>query len=741
MSLSEIVSKSDPRKAEQEFSLATEKYLRPLPKDKLGEAILHVTCDKNGEHFFLEIYEIRKKTIIDEVTNQPKEVDSLVPPVSLIAHNFVTNRFLHGYQVVQRKGCYHPIYKVAITDMSIMLINRAWTGKKIISEVAKPFIQRIFLREYKAEMNAKRTAEFKLNKKVPTSQWFDEHDKWLASVLPSQFVNPKALIPQQLASIPISELFPTIFSTTDLGTDFLSNKEIELVEQIEIPGGLSPYQKTAAFNCCQSKSYAFFCEPGTGKTAMMIRKIDYVIDHSLNNRETRILICCPKSIRQNWINELKKFCRNYEKLAIVQLHGNNPTERVVNFLSEVTEEQNEGKHIVLVTGYESFVQTEKIHKMEWDVLAFDESHNCANPGTKRTKCFLSLRKNFEHVVIATGTPFRNTPFDIFPQFELLGEGYSGFDSYSSFKEFYGKFNQFNNGLRKLEGFQNIPLLQEKMAKHAFIIKKEEALPFLPKKTFSILETQMDREQLKVYMQLCQQLAAEIESYGPDPDTITVNNILTQMLRLAQITSGYAATDAGTITRFDPNPKLDLLIDCLVGSKNTSDEFGSQIDGVLTDPNRKAIVWCCFKENLKMIQSRLQLEGIQSVCFHGSTDGKDDVITRFNCDPTCRVFIGIAASGGVGLNLVGFDPYNPDKYTTNTTDTFNYSSNWSMVNRLQSIDRAHRHNTRVPQHVTDLLVSNSIDFEIYGRLEAKSQMSMTMQDIKKILSVMIKKAGE
>lgn len=655
---------------------STKKYL--YPETDLGKAILQITLNKSQDAFQLEIYDkLPLREIVDNLTGQHRNIQDLGPPTSYNASSFVTRRFKHGFKVLNRKNVYHPIYEVPITDYTTKLIKHGWTNPKLVSSTAQPLFDSIFMREFYAETNAKRTHEYKESSKVPTSEWFDKHDAFLL--------------------------------TQDIA--------------------LNPYQKTASYNACFSKGYALFCDPGTGKTAMMLRKLDYVLDHS--DRQTLTLIACPKTIRSNWINEINKFSSNKDKIHIVTLNGNNPTDRVVNFINDCSEAN--GKHIVIITGFETFVQTVQMHNIEYDLLLLDESHNIANPTTKRTKTFLSNKKKFHNVVIATGTPFRNTPFDIYPQLEMMGDGVSGFDSFKAFKDFYGIFaapSAFTK-IRHLEGFQNIPLLQEKLAKYSFIIRKEEALPYLPKKTFSIAECNMTKDQGKVYYALCEQLFAEISNYGPDPDSITVNNILTQMLRLAQITSGYAATDLGTRSVFDPNPKLDLLVKLLLGDKE------EEIDGILEDPDRKAIVWCCFKENLKMIKARLALEGIDSVCFHGTLEDKDDIITRYNCDINCRVFIGIAASGGVGLNLVGFDPYNPDKYTTNTTDTLNYSTNWSMVNRLQSIDRAHRYTTRVPQHITDLLVPHSIDMEIYNKVTAKVEMSMSLQNIKGILKSIMK----
>lgn len=666
----------------------SEEYLEPA--SNLGEATLHITVTTNGKHFIAEVYDevvtttyqrnedgsfVREEGKLKEIT-----LKECRPPRSMEAQNFIHNRFKHGCRSITRKGIFHPIFEIPITDYSVALIQKTWTGKKIISEAAKPFFNKIFLREFRAEQNARRTAEYKCNSIVPTSQWFDEHDAKL----------------------------------------------------LENGITLNPYQKTASFNACMSNSYGFFCDPGTGKTAMMIRKLDYIVDHA--QRETMTLIVCPKSVRLNWINEIKKFSTNNHRLFITTLSGNSGVDRAVNIINALSSDEAQNKHIVIISNYESFVQTPKLHNLEFDLLLADESHNFANPSTKRTKTFLEVRNKFHNVIIATGTPFRNSPFDGFPQLELLGEGYSGFDSFNAFKQFYGLYSapQHYNGMQRLEGFQNIPLLQEKLAKHAFIIRKEEALPHLPKKTFNILQCNLTKEQMEVYLQLCNQLAAEIESYGPEPDSITVNNILTQMLRLAQITSGFAVTDQGTISRFDPNPKLELLIQSLLGTSNSEEDE----PGCIEDKNNKAIVWCAFKENLKMIHGRLALEGIKAVTFHGSTEDKDDVVQQFNCDPETRVFVGIAASGGVGLNLVGFDPYNPTAYTTNTTNIFHYSKNWSAVNYTQSNDRAHRHNTRVPVQITNMLVPNSIDVEIHDRVTDKVQMGMTLQNIKKILTAMV-----
>lgn len=652
----------------------SEQYL--LPTEDTGDAILSVTIPNTshpGERPRCLIVEVFDEKPVKQANGE----EILVPhaPYSHEANRFVERRFKHGARVICRKGIYHPIYEVPLSDFSIHLIQKAWTGKKRISEPAKPYFNAIFLREFYADLNAARTAKYKENAEVPTSPWFDEQDRIL----------------------------------------------------LERGICLNPYQRTAAYNACHTKAYGFFCDPGTGKTCMMIRKLDFLIDHADPEKEILALVLCPKNVRSNWRSEIEKFSNNAHKMHIIELKGNTPLERLYNCILEINKAN--GKHLVILSGYETAVQTPKIFEtLEFDLCILDESQNISNPGTKRTKTLLEHRARFKNVLIATGTPFRNSPFDIYSQFEFLGEGYSGFDSLNAFKAFYGNYEQGYNGKVVLDGFKNLPLMREKIAKHCFVIRKEEALPFLPKKSFSIKTCDMSAEQAVVYRQVAEELYAQLESYGPEPDSMTVQNMLVQTLRLAEISSGYAKLDSGEITRFDPNPKLDLLVEHLLGDKDEEE------DGTLTDPNSKTIVWACFHQNIAVIRARLEMEGIKCVVYHGklNTEEREYSKNAFNCDPETRVFIGTAASGGVGLNLVGFDPYNPDKYTTNCDNVVYFSNNYSYDKRTQSMERAHRFITRVPVHITDLLCNDSIDYEIRDRLLLKKEMDTSLQNVRSIL---------
>lgn len=639
--------------------------------NRLGKAELHVSLSNSKKTFLLEIYETH------EYPNPDGSTTKTVASPNFAATRWIPQNFPTGH--IQRTASF-PKYEVPFSDETIRIIEEEWPkeNKKVIAESAISKYQYFFYRAFAASENARRVAEFKERGKVPTNSFSNYADNLQAK------------------------------------------KGISL----------RPFQKVAAFNACSTSSYGLFLDPGLGKTCIMIRKMDHVI-HSFQKTETKdnplILILCPKSIRGNWYEELERFSIYSEKLHIFFLQGKNDVDRFQNFFSEYAVAIHTNKVPVCVANFESFVGTSQIHNLQWDLCCLDESQNIADPSTKRTRAIIETRDNFLNRVIATGTPFRNSITDFFPQFEFMGEGVSGFGSLASFQKFFLQEQKGYNGRKpKLVDIKKIPFLKERIAKNAFVGTREEFIKNMPERMFAIRHCEMSPEQERVYYTLAEQFYAEIEGISEN-DSMTVNNILTKMLRLAQITSGFAQLDSGLVNSFDPNPKLDLLINELLGSSDGS-------EGVLSDPNQKAIVWTTFVQDIKTISARLSLENIKHVIYHGkmTQQEKDDAKDALNNDIECRLLVGTAQSGGVGLNLVGFDKTKPEQYKTNVTHTYFFSKNWSSEKRTQANDRAYRLITRVPQYIIDLLVPSSIDTIIHERVLGKIEAAKNLQDVKSIL---------
>jgi SNF2 family DNA or RNA helicase len=173
----------------------------------------------------------------------------------------------------------------------------------------------------------------------------------------------------------------------------------------------------------------------------------------------------------------------------------------------------------------------------------------------------------------------------------------------------------------------------------------------------------------------------------------------------------------------PNPKIEGLRELLADKT----------------PDDKTIIWACFRADIAYIETALAADGIDYVSFHGGTSDEDRIEAerRFNFDPACKVFVGNAAAGGTGLNLLGYPPGAPEGYTTNCNHVIYYSQNWSQTARTQSEDRAHRRGTRQTVRVTDLVVPESIDEEIRLRVMRKKLHALEVSDIREILRTCMK----
>lgn len=491
---------------------------------------------------------------------------------------------------------------------------------------------------------------------------------------------------------------------------------------------LAGYQQLGLQNSLGAEGYSLFMDKGTGKTAIVIARV--CNESLLIDGMYRCLILCPKNVRMNWENEFVKFANVGGKVTVIR---GNELERA-KLLVDAMRKEDDCEYSVVVMSYDNLARTWSMFQMiEWDLAVLDESHYIKSPSTKRWKFAQKLRDRSKARMCLTGTPIANTPLDLYTQFEFLGKGWSGFSNWKAFRSFYGVFEDSGNGHERLVGCQNMPFLQERLARQSFVIRKEEALPDLPEKVYDVVEVEMSKKQREAYDSLATQLALEIENEldSDRPKQLLVNNVLTKLLRLAQITSGFITWDAvvdedgrtlspKAIEPFSPNCKLDGLLELLEGK-------GS---------NEKTIVWACWVHDILTIQKRLTEEGIGNVVYYGATSEKDreDAVWYFNNDPRVSVFVGNPVAGGTGLNLLGHPPgASEEDFPCCCNHEIFYSQNWSMTARSQSEDRAHRRGTRQNIRITDLCVPETIDEEIRMRVMDKHDTALRVSDIREMLN--------
>lgn len=535
----------------------------------------------------------------------------------------------------------------------------------------------------------------------------------------------------------------------------------DIAKSIPDPPGLhlGSYQKCAAACGASVPGYAYFMGMGTGKTPAAIARIDlearwWLVQQEMQRarkpdlevRPYRVIIVPPKNVRINWEIEIERFKTTRGRVHFFRSGQVERVKTIIDILtspSRLTDPVGGWDWDALILSYGLLPNMiEQLTAINWDLAVLDESHFIMNSAADRTLAANKLRGVCDKRLILTGTPFPNRIGELFPQLEFLGRGYSGFKTKKAFTDFYQDAVTVTDSqgisTEHVNGFKNVPLLKERLARMSFIVDKKDVLKDLPPIVFDVEGVEMGAEQSKVYQRVLKELLIDAEkdlsaAHGDARSfSMTLQNVLKKFLRLAQITSGYFVSDDvcdddGNILKpkqthyFKPNVKLEALMDILRPKPQTS----------------KTLIWACFIHDIHAIRDRLVQERFDAVTFYGATSERDRgiAVDRFNNDPACRFYISNPTAGGVGLNLLGHS--GPD---TNCDHEIFYSQNWSSKDRMQAECRPYRRGTRVIVRCTDLVVPGTIDQEIRAAVVEKRMNSMNLQDIRDLLGKLARGVG-
>lgn len=499
-------------------------------------------------------------------------------------------------------------------------------------------------------------------------------------------------------------------------------------------------QRAGVFATHDAEMTAYFAEQGCGKTPMAIARMCMEAVRAKKDRRhpALIMVVAPRTVRANWAAEIEKFTTAPGRVVVLrggQLYRYRQlTEAMIN------DPDREEHFVCVIASFTSVVNTlDALSMIPWDLTIIDEAHGLKNVYAKRWKQFHRLRDVSKRRIIMTGTPVTNSVLDLYGQLEFLGEGQSGFIEWKAFQRYYRNFEK-REGRDVATGYKNLPFLRERLARIAFNITKKEVLPDLPDKVYDIVECGMGKKQIEVYERVRKELVFKIDQMMSDPSRkaqLTAENVLTQLLRLAQITAGMVRWDPPTndenveigpapVEFFAECPKRDALIE----------------DIKALPANEKALVWASFVPVIDDLSKHFTAHGIKHVILTGRTSDADRAaaVAAFNNDPTVKVFLSNPAAGGEGINLLGHNPSDPNP-TTNTTFEAFYAQNWSAVKRAQAEDRAHRYGTKTNVLIRDYVVPGTIDEEIRRRVADYRADAKSMQDLTEILNTIRNTIGQ
>jgi|TARA_A200000113_G_scaffold95867_1_gene85779 SNF2 family DNA or RNA helicase len=455
-----------------------------------------------------------------------------------------------------------------------------------------------------------------------------------------------------------------------------------------------------------SDTYALFMEMGTGKSKVLVDNIAMLYDRGAIKGA---LIVAPKGVYKNWDQiEFPVHLPDHVEHTKV-LWEPTITKKKQAELDTLFDDKGDLK--ILIMNVEAFSTTKGLDFARSflnifvgrALIGIDESTTIKNPTAKRTKNILKLADLAKYRRILTGSPVTKSPLDLFSQCEFLDPYHLGHASYYSFRARYANMVKRNFGGRQVQlvvSYRRLDELADILDKFSYRVLKEDCLD-LPEKVFTKRLVELTPEQDKAYKQMKQMALAMLDN----GEVMTTVNVMTQLMRLHQITCGHFKADDGTTTALKNN-RIDALMQ------------------LLEETEGKVIIWANYREDIKnIVESLKKAYGEAStVEYHGGVDAtlRQDNIAQFQekNSPT-RYFVGNAQTGGYGITL------------TSANTVVYYSNSYDLEKRLQSEDRAHRIGQTGSVTYVDLIAENTVDDKIVKSLRSKINIANEImgEDIK------------
>ncbi len=438
---------------------------------------------------------------------------------------------------------------------------------------------------------------------------------------------------------------------------------------------LYEHQKRSVMMGRITKYFADLSEPGTGKTLVQIELM-------LERDEWPVLVVCPKSIMEPvWQKQLYEIDIEFFPIIL-----NDGSSKVKNILDSFTLKINNFNKRVFIINYEMVpLVINELLKIKWKSVILDESTKIKSPTAKRSRAVMQLR-NVDCRSIMTGTLAPNGLQDAFNQFKFVQPKIFG-EAFYAFRHRY--FTP--GGYMNYEWFPKpdaIETFKQKIKGISVQHLKRNCLD-LPPLVEEIRKVDMSARQKSFYAQMKDECIIWLN----ENDAVTAPFVITKIIKLRQIASGFVYFEDKTYPISKNNPKDTAMLEIL-------EQLG----------NEKCIIFAHFNRTIEHINRLLPTKAI---AYYGKE--KQFALKEFENEPDCQILVANPASAGHGLNL---------QFCSNI---IYYELDFNLENYIQSMQRIERIGQKNKMTVYHLLTKNTIENYIYKKLKTK-------QDINKSLDI-------
>ena len=397
---------------------------------------------------------------------------------------------------------------------------------------------------------------------------------------------------------------------------------------------------------------------GLGKTLQIIALLLWAKRRGDDDRPS--IVVAPTSLIYNWLSEIRRFAP--ELHAVAAEGAQNARAQTIERLASPDCDID-----VYVTSYplirRDVAQLSDIH---FRFAILDEAQYIKNAMSVGASAVKQLKAQSRFAL--TGTPMENHPGELWSIFDFVLPGYRL--SFAQFMHRFGAGEDSETLRRRIR-----PFLLRRL--------KGDVLRELPEKIETQLLADMTEEQRRVYQASLLRLRPQVEGMNNHIQMLAAITELRQICgHPSLVLEDYAASSG----------KLDLLLDILPGS---------------LEAGHRALIFSQFTSMLRILQRRLEAEGVECLYLDGDTPPKRriELVERFNAG-SGQVFLISLKAGGSGLNLVGADT------------VIHFDPWWNPAAEDQATDRAHRIGQRRTVNVIRLITRGTIEEQVVRLGERK-----------------------
>jgi len=428
-------------------------------------------------------------------------------------------------------------------------------------------------------------------------------------------------------------------------------------------------------------------EMGTGKSLVTVGL--------LSNSDVKLaLILCPVSVMRVWPREFRTHAAKDWNVVVLDKKVGTVKKRIAHAEAEIAKSLIPGQPVAIVINYEAAGTNDFadwVMSRTWDYLVLDESHRAKAPNGQRAKAFAKFATKAKRKVCLSGTPMPQTPLDIWAQFRILDPHIYG-SSFHRFKNTYALWGGYQD--REFQGMNPLTIqdFEDRMA--AVTYRATADILDLPEDRDAERICTLSAKAQKIYDGVAKELYAEVEDARGRSKSVSMENVLTKLLRLQQITGGAVNHDGGETVEVDTS-KSDLLQD------------------ILEDIDKPVVVFAKFVHDLDKIKEVATKLGRN----YGELSGRqNDLNDDAKMPEWADVFAVQIQAGGVGIDLTRADV------------GVYYSVGYSLGDYLQSRARLVRPGQESEVMFYHLVAAGTIDEQVYKALTAKQKIVDHILDV-------------